>query len=99
MHSTVRALVVALGAGLVLLGGVLHWQQPGSGIGPALIGLLILGSALLEGRYRGRAASPGPGWEPTAELFRDDERGGWVRVWFNPATGERQYRPADPPQP
>lgn len=101
MGSALRLGVIALGAGLVLLGGWLHWQEPGSGLGPALIGMLILLSALLEGRYRGREASgtPGPGWEPTSERFRDDESGQWLRVWFNPATGERRYQPDDPPRP
>ena len=99
MPPLLRLGVMALGGGLLGLGGWLHWQQPGSGIGPVLIGALILGSALLEGRYRGRSApgTPGPGWEATAERFRDDESGRWLRVWFNPATGERRYQPDDTP--
>ena len=34
-----------------------------------------------------------------AERFRDDESGQWLRVWFNPASGERRYQPDDPPRP
>ena len=83
------------------LGGWLHRQAPGSGFGPAGIGLLILLSALLEGRYRGHSTpgTLGPGWEPTAERFRDDESGQWLRVWFHSASGERRYQPDDAPPP
>jgi hypothetical protein len=101
MTAALRLGVMALGAGLVLLGGWLHWQAPGSGWGPGGIGILILLSALLEGRYRGQSTpeAPGPGWEPTAERFRDDEDGHWLRVWFHPASGERRYQPDDAPPP
>ena len=33
----------------------------------------------------------GPGWEATAERFRDEESGAMVTVWFNAKTGERRY--------
>jgi hypothetical protein len=99
MPPFLRLGVIALGAGLVVLGGWLQWHGPGSGLGPALIGALIVLSALLEGRYRGRSTpgTPGPGWQPTTERFRDDESGRWLRVWFNPVSGERRYQPDDTP--
>ena len=101
MPAALRLGVMALGAGVVLLGGWLHRQAPGSGFGPAGIGLLILLSALLEGRYRGHSTpgTLGPGWEPTAERFRDDESGQCLRFWFHSASGERRYQPDDAPPP
>jgi hypothetical protein len=44
-------------------------------------------------RYRGNrnsaAASPA---QPTDEVFVDPETGKRTRVWYNPATGQREYR-------
>ena len=87
------------GALLVLAGGVIG-QFAGGGIGLAVTGLLIILSVLAERRYH-RTASPeapsGPEWTNTGEIFADDERGGWVSVWYNRQTGERRYLPADLP--
>ncbi len=96
MHDVVRGVVLVLGVALVALGAVLQWAQPGAGIGPALAGALIVASALLEGRYHRSldATRPRPGWQATGEKFRDEERGGWVQVWYDPASGERHYLPA-----
>jgi hypothetical protein len=49
-------------------------------------------------RYRGPRARRGAGAavspaQPTAEVFLDPATGRRMRVWFNPATGEREYRP------
>lgn len=44
-------------------------------------------------RYRGsrKKASSG-GAQPTSEVFSDPETGKRTRVWYNPDTGEREYR-------
>jgi hypothetical protein len=88
------------GGALVLLGLVLiRW---GTGIAPLLLGLLILASLLLEGRYRAASreeAPGGPDWELTGETFHDTETGQWMHVWHNRRTGERRYVPAEPPSP
>ncbi len=45
-------------------------------------------------RYRGtrkKAGSSGDA-QPTSEVFTDPETGKRTRVWYNPATGEREYR-------
>jgi len=59
---------------------------------PALAGagLLVLGTLWERFYYRGSEGG-GPGWQPTAERFRDEESGALVTVWFNPSTGERRY--------
>jgi hypothetical protein len=45
-------------------------------------------------RYRGNRKSAGAGGsEPTGEVFIDPANGQRMRVWYDPATGERQYRP------
>jgi hypothetical protein len=44
-------------------------------------------------RYRGgRKTAASASAEPTAEVFTDPTTGKRTRVWYNPATGEREYR-------
>jgi hypothetical protein len=46
-------------------------------------------------RYRGNrksAIGDGPG-QPTGEVFIDPESGRRTRVWYDPGTGRRDYRP------
>jgi hypothetical protein len=47
----------------------------------------------IERRFYGANTDvrPGPGWQETSEQFIDDSTGELVRVWFNPATGQRRY--------
>jgi hypothetical protein len=46
-------------------------------------------------RYRGDRKSAGTtdAAEPTTEVFIDPATGKQMRVWYNPATGQREYRP------
>jgi hypothetical protein len=46
-------------------------------------------------RYRGsrKAAGTRNGPRPTDEVFIDPETGHRTRVWYDPATGQRDYRP------
>jgi len=45
-------------------------------------------------RYRGSRKSAGTvsGSEPTSEVFTDPATGKRMRVWYDPATGDREYR-------
>jgi hypothetical protein len=43
-------------------------------------------------RYHGTPGSDG--FQATEETFRDPTSGRMMRVFFNPATGQRQYREA-----
>ena len=44
-------------------------------------------------RYRGGRKTSAAGAEPTGEVFNDPATGQRMRVWYNPATGDRDYRP------
>jgi len=46
-------------------------------------------------RYRGERKRAGTtdAAEPTTEVFIDPATGKQMRVWYNPATGQREYRP------
>jgi hypothetical protein len=61
-----------------------------------IVAVVVLGVvAALFGwdRYRSkRTGASGPS-EPTSEVFTDPASGKPMRVWYNPATGEREYRP------
>jgi hypothetical protein len=47
-----------------------------------------------KGRRRhAQSASPGPGWVPTTERFRDPSSGTVMRVWLDPADQSRHYIP------
>jgi hypothetical protein len=45
-------------------------------------------------RYRGgrKKASSSSDLQATSEVFTDPDTGKRTRVWYNPATGEREYR-------
>ena len=45
-------------------------------------------------RYRGnrKDASNGSAAQPTSEVFLDPDTGKRMRVWYDPATGQREYR-------
>lgn len=59
-----------------------------------VVGLGIAAAVLGWDRYRPRGRGPGPdsGARPTNEVFIDPETGRRMRVWFDPATGTRDYR-------
>ena len=77
----VCALAVALLASL---------REPG--FRPPTLMLAALAVALLVERRRyGVHAAPAPGAAPTVERFVDPESGRMMRVWYDPATGERSY--------
>ena len=46
-------------------------------------------------RYRGNRKTAGPDGasQPTSEAFIDPDTGRRMRVWYDPSTGQRDYRP------
>jgi hypothetical protein len=44
-------------------------------------------------RYRSNGKAADESSQPTSEVFTDPASGKSTRVWYNSATGEREYRP------
>ena len=88
----VRAILIVIGV-CALAFGVFMFRFIGIGALPPIIGgiALLLGT-LFEGRYRPRVHSNVGGWQATGERFVDPASGKLVDVYYNPTTGERQYR-------
>jgi hypothetical protein len=63
------------------------------GLGPVVIGLMLLLALVFERRgYQPIADSvPGPDWQRTGEAFVDPGSGAEVTVYFQPRTGKRVY--------
>jgi hypothetical protein len=63
----------------------------------AVIVVVVLGVVIaLFGwdRYRGHSgAGAGTGYRPTDEVFDDPQTGKRMRVWYDAASGRREYRP------
>jgi hypothetical protein len=60
-----------------------------------VVAVVVLGAvAALFGwdRYRSSRKSGDESFQPTSEVFTDPASGKPMRVWYNPATGEREYR-------
>ena len=95
MVNGLRPIGWTVGGTLVVLGLVLH-AVTGHGFGLIIAGAIVIGSILLERRYRNRApdyAEAGDRWSPTAERFIDSESGLPMQVWVDSLTGERRYTP------
>jgi hypothetical protein len=61
-----------------------------------LVAVVVLGAvAALFGwdRYRSSRKVASESSQPTDEVFTDPASGKPMRVWYNPATGERESRP------
>jgi len=57
-----------------------------------VVGLCAVVAALVGwDRYRPGRGGGSPGAHPTGEVFIDPETGRRVRVWYDPATGGREY--------
>jgi hypothetical protein len=54
------------------------------------ISIAVWGFFRWDRRYRG--ARDGDGFQPTGELFKDPTTGRQMQVFFDQATGRRQYR-------
>lgn len=99
MMPVLRAILGVGGAALLVLGlgSVVANAQPGTGlylIGIGGAGVLI---AFFERmRYRRDASvtdAPASGWRRTDEVFVDPTTGVRTRVWVDPVSGQRDYRP------
>jgi hypothetical protein len=44
-------------------------------------------------RYRSNGSAASDSAQPTDEVFTDPATGNPMRVWYDPSTGEREYRP------
>jgi hypothetical protein len=63
----------------------------------AINGLFITGGILLErSSYRSKVDRMQGKWQPTGERFNDPTSGRIVEVYYNPQTGERDYRESGP---
>jgi hypothetical protein len=61
-----------------------------------IVGVVVVGivaAALGLDRYRGSRKVMSKSAQPTSEVFTDPTTGKPMRVWYNPVTGEREYRP------
>jgi hypothetical protein len=65
-----------------------------------VIALVVVGAIVAlfgwdryRGSRRGGSASNGSAAQPTDEVFIDPETGRRTRVWYDQATGRREYRP------
>ena len=63
----------------------------------AINGLIIASAILLErSSYRSKADTKQGKWQPTGERFNDPTSGKMIEVYYNPQTGERDYREPGP---
>lgn len=61
----------------------------------AVNGLIVVGAMFFERkRYRARVNRTDGYWQPTGERFVDPASSQLMEVYYNPATGERDYREA-----
>ncbi len=51
--------------------------------------------ARVRGRRHAQTPTPGTGWLPTSERFRDPATGKIMRVWIDPADQSRHYVPEE----
>lgn len=61
-----------------------------------IVGVVVVGVVVAVfgwDRYRGGEKTASESAQPTDEVFTDPATGRSMRVWYNPATGEREYRP------
>lgn len=70
--------------------GVAHWLLWQGGV-------LVLVVLFERWRYTPARLAGTRGWLPTGERFEDPTSGKLVEVYFNPETGERDYREQDEP--
>ena len=85
---------IALAVALVILAFAIFGALFDPGVWPFVGVVAVVCAALaFERRHYGTAQLefPDQDWHETSEQFIDDASGELVRVWFNPATGERRY--------
>ncbi len=92
-----RNVLLATGAvGLVVAIGLLLAGQYEPGLQMLIgSGVLTAGVAFERWRYVRSLTSPEGRWLPTGERFRDPTTYRLTDVYYNPDTGERDYRPVE----
>jgi hypothetical protein len=58
----------------------------------AIVAVGVVAALFGLDRYRNSQKGDGSS-QPTGEVFTDPSSGKQMRVWYNQATGEREYRP------
>lgn len=90
-----RKTVIALGIAFLALAVYLYFQ---AGVTQAAIvlavdGVIVMGGTIFErSRYAPKVDLRSADWRPTGERFVDPASGKLTEVYFNPTTGERDYR-------
>jgi hypothetical protein len=88
-----KAMIVVAVLTLVIAAGLLSTGSASAttiGVWLAIEAVVLLLALFFErGRYR-PSVSGGP-WIPTTERFQDPSSGRWIKVEYNPQTGERRY--------
>lgn len=59
----------------------------------AVVVVGVVAAAFGWDRYRSGQRAAGESAQPTSEVFTDPASGKPMRVWYDPTTGEREYRP------
>ncbi len=92
-----RNILLAAGAGGLVVGiGLLVAGQYEPGLQTLIgSGVLTVGVAFERWRYARSLTSPEGRWQRTGERFLDPTTYRLTDVYYNPDTGERDYRPAD----
>lgn len=65
-------------------------------VGWVIVAIVVVGIVVAVfgwDRYRGSRKTASKAAQRTDEVFTDPSTGKPMRVWFNPETGEREYRP------
>ena len=91
-----RRTLLIVGGLFILVALVLFTHPPLIGVALyfAFYGVLVVGGILFErSAYRPPIHRMRAGWQRTEERFTDPVSGVLTEVWFNPETGERDYRP------
>jgi len=84
--------IALIAAGIMLSGGLALTHCSAAGLLLAGYWSLALVAILVErGRYRPKLS--GTRFTPTAERYADPVSGQRIRVYVDPASGERDYRP------
>ena len=88
-----RGAVLAVGIAILVGGAVVSYYELFPGIVLLIVGgLLTLGTMFERVIYkRLQSQRPRAGWVETRERFVDPNSGKMVEVFYNPATGEREY--------
>ena len=85
---------VVLGFSILLFCGglLLFFEAPANAFPPLLFGaILILGTVFERWRYKPAVTPQSAKGQPTGERFVDPESGHLMQVYYDPATGERNY--------